>query len=194
MSLPSSTFPVVPALERRTPLEALAEMTLPASGVVPPTVLPAAATMAIPTPVFASPPMPLSSVPIRLAWTTLPVAPMPLISRPDPAPSGVPLPEIRFPAPAVGLFFGLFFAPVGGLFFGLVVGLESGGLACLKHVVLRLALIRNRSTPWNYVRFLDYAAERILRAPRPHGPSAEELIAHQVMLQSITEPIWLMDG
>jgi hypothetical protein len=28
--------------------------------------------------------------------------------------------------------------------------------------VLRLWLIRNGSTPWNYIRFLDYAAERIL--------------------------------
>ena len=34
--------------------------------------------------------------------------------------------------------------------------------ACLKHFVLRLWLIRNDSTPWNYVRFLDHAAERIL--------------------------------
>lgn len=38
------------------------------------------------------------------------------------------------------------------------------------------------------------AAERILRAPRPHAPSAEELIAHQVMLQTITDAIWLMEG
>lgn len=37
-------------------------------------------------------------------------------------------------------------------------------------------------------------AERIMRAPRPHAPSAEELIAHQVMLQTITDPIWLMEG
>jgi DNA polymerase-3 subunit epsilon len=38
------------------------------------------------------------------------------------------------------------------------------------------------------------ATERIQRPPRPHTPSAEELIAHQVMLQTITDPIWLMDG
>jgi DNA polymerase III subunit epsilon len=38
------------------------------------------------------------------------------------------------------------------------------------------------------------AAERIQRPPRPHTPSAEELIAHQVMLQTITDPIWLMEG
>ncbi len=38
------------------------------------------------------------------------------------------------------------------------------------------------------------AAERVSRAPRPHAPSAEELIAHQAMLQIITEPIWLMEA
>jgi DNA polymerase-3 subunit epsilon len=38
------------------------------------------------------------------------------------------------------------------------------------------------------------ATERIQRPPRPHAPTAEELIAHQVMLQTITDPIWLMDG
>src|SRR5437763_9570485 len=35
------------------------------------------------------------------------------------------------------------------------------------------------------------AAERVFRAPRPHAPSAEELIAHQAMLRTITQPIWL---
>jgi hypothetical protein len=49
-----------------------------------------------------------------------------------------------------------------GLFVGLAAGLVAGGVACLKHLVLRLWLIRNGSTPWNYVRFLDHAAERIL--------------------------------
>ena len=38
------------------------------------------------------------------------------------------------------------------------------------------------------------ATARIERPPRPHTPSAEELIAHQVMLQTITDPIWLMEG
>jgi DNA polymerase III subunit epsilon len=38
------------------------------------------------------------------------------------------------------------------------------------------------------------AAERKLRAPRPHAPSAEELIAHQTMLQIIANPIWLFEA
>jgi DNA polymerase-3 subunit epsilon len=38
------------------------------------------------------------------------------------------------------------------------------------------------------------AVERIVRAPRPHAPSMEELIAHQAMLRLVVEPIWLMEG
>ena len=45
---------------------------------------------------------------------------------------------------------------------GCSVGLNAGGQACLEHFVLRLLLVRNGSIPWNYVKFLDYAAERIL--------------------------------
>jgi hypothetical protein len=59
-----------------------------------------------------------------------------------------------FGGPFVGLF--------SGLFVGLISGRHAGGTACVKHFVLRLWLIRNGSTPWNYVRFLDHAAERIL--------------------------------
>lgn len=35
--------------------------------------------------------------------------------------------------------------------------------------------------------------EKIVRPPRPHSPSAEEVIAHQAMLRMITEPIWLIN-
>jgi hypothetical protein len=59
------------------------------------------------------------------------------------------------------LSFGLGFGLAAGLCFGLAIGLKAGGEACLRHVVLRVLLIRNGSTPWNYVRFLDYAAQRI---------------------------------
>jgi hypothetical protein len=63
---------------------------------------------------------------------------------------------------AGGLHVELGIVVFGGLVLGLVGGLQVGGAACLKHLVLRLWLIRNGSTPWNYVRFLDYASERIL--------------------------------
>lgn len=38
------------------------------------------------------------------------------------------------------------------------------------------------------------AGERILRAPRPHQPSPDELIAHQTMLQILSNPIWLIEA
>jgi hypothetical protein len=70
-----------------------------------------------------------------------------------------------------GLFTGLFFGLVAGLTFGLGTGLLfglvaglvlSGGVAYIQHFVLRWLLWRADCLPWNYVRFLDYAAERLL--------------------------------
>jgi hypothetical protein len=63
---------------------------------------------------------------------------------------------------ADGLMVGLIGGLVGAFLIGSVVGMRAGGEACLQHVILRLWLIRNGSTPWNYVRFLDHAAERNL--------------------------------
>jgi hypothetical protein len=47
-----------------------------------------------------------------------------------------------------------------GLVVGPAVGLQNGGSAYLKHYVLRILLWRDDYAPWNYIRFLDYAAER----------------------------------
>ena len=75
---------------------------------------------------------------------------------------------------AVGVFLALvfnakqepYFALVLGmavwLITGLTVGLRTGGSVCIYHLSGRLYLIRNNKTPVNYVRFLDYAADRIL--------------------------------
>ena len=49
-----------------------------------------------------------------------------------------------------------------GISIGLFFGLLNGGIACIKHVLLRVFLWRARAMPWNCARFLDYAAERIL--------------------------------
>jgi DNA polymerase III subunit epsilon len=38
---------------------------------------------------------------------------------------------------------------------------------------------------------LDVA--RVARSPRPHAPSAEELVAHLAMLKTISEPLWLAE-
>jgi DNA polymerase-3 subunit epsilon len=35
------------------------------------------------------------------------------------------------------------------------------------------------------------AAQRQPRAPRPHGPTEEELAAHRAMLAMIKSPLWL---
>jgi hypothetical protein len=40
-------------------------------------------------------------------------------------------------------------------------GLRNGGFAYLQHYVLRILLWRNDYAPWSYIRFLDYAAERV---------------------------------
>jgi hypothetical protein len=45
---------------------------------------------------------------------------------------------------------------------GLTVGLRTGGSACICHFALRFYLIHRGSIPCKYVRFLDYAARRIL--------------------------------
>jgi serine/threonine protein kinase len=57
---------------------------------------------------------------------------------------------------------GLSSALLIGLGAGVLAGLLNGGLACLRHGMLRLLLWRSRAIPWNYPRFLDYAAEHIL--------------------------------
>jgi hypothetical protein len=64
----------------------------------------------------------------------------------------------------------LFGDPRYGLVAGPFIGLLSafsgwsnaGGDALRKHLILRYLLIRNRSIPWNYVKFLKFAADRIL--------------------------------
>jgi len=65
-----------------------------------------------------------------------------------------------------GLHYGLVFGLVVGLLFGpisgLSIGLSNGGAASIQHAVLRTFLWRAGYTPWNYSRFLDHAAERIL--------------------------------
>ena len=68
------------------------------------------------------------------------------------------LPIVGEFAPMLFLIYALIFGPL----IGLVSGLRAGGLACIQHFVLRWFLWRNESLPWNYSRFLDYAARRVL--------------------------------
>lgn len=71
-----------------------------------------------------------------------------------------------------------------GLVVGLVSGLQSGGIACLQHLLLRLLLWRTRSIPWNYPRFLDYAAERILLRKVGGG----YIFVHRLLLEYFAPP------
>jgi hypothetical protein len=41
------------------------------------------------------------------------------------------------------------------------LGLRNGGFAYVKHFVLRVLLWRNDYAPLNYIRFLNYATERV---------------------------------
>jgi serine/threonine protein kinase/DNA polymerase III delta prime subunit len=56
----------------------------------------------------------------------------------------------------------LFVGLNGGAILGLAAGLYCGGAAYVQHFVLRFLLWSARSVPFNYPRFLDYAASRIL--------------------------------
>ena len=63
---------------------------------------------------------------------------------------------------AGGQAFGLAFGLGIGLAVALAMGLYYGILACVQHFVLRALLVRDGCAPWRYVRFLDYAVDRIL--------------------------------
>lgn len=56
----------------------------------------------------------------------------------------------------------LFRALTSGLGLALFLGISYGGLAGIQHGVLRLILWRSGAIPWNYARFLNYAAQRRL--------------------------------
>lgn len=65
----------------------------------------------------------------------------------------------------IGLIFGSPFGLAFGAPFGVATGLLGslffGGEPCLQHVLIRAMLSRAGHMPRSYVRFLDYAAERI---------------------------------
>lgn len=60
-----------------------------------------------------------------------------------------------------GLLAGLLTGASHGIGTGLFCGLVYGGFAWIQHWVLRTILWASGAMPWNYTRFLDFAAERI---------------------------------
>jgi DNA polymerase III delta prime subunit len=74
---------------------------------------------------------------------------------------------------SIGLMFGLIGGPMSRLLTGLRDGLIfwpsivligsliGGGADCIRHFALRLIIYWAGYSPWNYARFLDYAADRL---------------------------------
>lgn len=58
-------------------------------------------------------------------------------------------------------FYPLIFVLTAGVIGGLI-GVRYGGIACVQHFALRQMLHRTGRIPWNYAKFLDFAAERLL--------------------------------
>lgn len=84
-----------------------------------------------------------------------------------------------------GLFLVLPFGLAFGVLAGLIAALGTGGLAWLRHLVLRVLLVRTDLAPWNRLRFLDDAAERALLRPVGGG----YLFAHP-LLQDHFAKLW----
>jgi DNA polymerase III subunit epsilon len=79
----------------------------------------------------------------------------------------------------------------------LSIRVEHGAeIDCGLLAAVYLELLGGRQPGLDFVLSTDdaIALERVFRVPRPHAPSAEELIAHQAMLQIITNPIWLVEA
>ena len=85
----------------------------------------------------------------------------------------------QFPATHYGLLFELVVVLFLGLFLGLLLGLSLGGAAFMQHFILRWFFWRAGSLPWNYPRFLDYAAERILL----HKVGGGYIFVHRLLLE-----------
>jgi hypothetical protein len=90
-----------------------------------------------------------------------------------------------------GLIASLFFGSSGGSIVGLSGGLlglsagmmKGGASACLRHFALRLMLYCQGDAPWNYVRFLDYATDRIFLQKVGGG----YIFIHRMLLEHFAE-------
>ena len=71
---------------------------------------------------------------------------------------------LGFVAGLVGMsfVFSVFFGVAGAILAPIMLGFIFGWLACIEHLILRLLFWRMGATPGNYVRFLDFATNRIL--------------------------------
>jgi hypothetical protein len=70
-----------------------------------------------------------------------------------------------------------------GICFGLLAFLWYGGFDIIQHYMLRLILIIQGYTPHNYVRFLDYATERIFLRKVGGG----YIFVHRLLMEQFAE-------
>lgn len=82
--------------------------------------------------------------------------------------------------PGAGISFGL----IAWLTAGILIGLSYGGIACIQHFFLRFVLCCAKMAPWNYPRFLDYAARRILLRKTQGG----YMFIHRLVLEYFAAP------
>lgn len=78
----------------------------------------------------------------------------------------------------------LFFLPSGSVamiigMFGLYGGLRNGGIAFYQHLTLRFLIYFRNLAPWHYIRFLDYAVERVFLRKVGGG----YVFAHRLLLE-----------
>lgn len=82
-----------------------------------------------------------------------------------------------------GLTFSFTLSPVDGvicgLMIGLVMGLFNGGVAYIKHFILRYQLSRAGSVPWSFQHLLNYAVDHILLYKRGNG----YIFIHRLLLE-----------
>ena len=70
----------------------------------------------------------------------------------------IPYPRLNFENFLSGFLSGL----IIGSCTGLLVGLQYGGIVCIKHGITRITFYSKGLAPWNYARFLNYCTERSL--------------------------------
>jgi hypothetical protein len=98
------------------------------------------------------------------------------------------------PRLAGGLVVRLAFGLTVALSLALFLGLPYGGSACLRHLTLRLLLVRNGSVPWHYVDFLTYAVDRNLLHKVGGGYSFIHRLLQEYFAARHMEPSNTTDG
>ena len=64
-----------------------------------------------------------------------------------------------------------------------MLGGQRSGQVLIQHFVLRVILWRNRCTPWNYARFLEFAVQRMFLRRAGGG----YLFIHRSFMQHLAE-------